>query len=367
MASTTTTLRWLLPAILLMSVAAIPVVSVEPGQQSHQPVWQKGVTYTHLYHGRDNLLSRRSRLSLEHVRSRLHADWIALNPFGHQSGASDPHVYFGDDPPDAHITHAIREARELGLKVLLKPHILLRRPGAHEWRGTIGMDTEEHWQSWFADYAKFILHYAALAEREQVALFCVGVELSRTAIEREADWRRLIAQVRERYSGPIVYAANWWGEYDRIAFWDAVDYIGINAFFPLSDHPNPSLSELRSATEAVADQIAVVQRLADKPVIFTEVGFKSISGTSVRPWEWPRPIEPAVNLDEQSRCYQAILETFCNRPWFYGMYWWKWYSDLGRGGIGDGDFTPHHKPAEQVLSEWYRRKLLPNQVDPTPR
>lgn len=51
-----------------------------------------------------------------------------------------------------------------------------------------------------------------MAEREHVALFCIGVELSRTAIEREADWRNLISLIRERYSGPIAYAANWWGE-----------------------------------------------------------------------------------------------------------------------------------------------------------
>ncbi len=322
------------------------------------PVWQKGITYTHLYHPSDNLLSRRSRLSLEHIRSRLHAEWIALNPFGYQSGISDPHVYHGDDPPDPHLLHAIREAHQLGLKVMLKPHIWLRRASSDDWRGVIAMNTEEDWQSWFADYGKFILHYAAMAERENVALFCVGVELSRTAIEREADWRDLITRIRQRYSGPIVYAANWWGEYDRVAFWDAVDYIGINAFFPLTDRADPSLAELRAGAEAVADQIALVQRAANKPVIFTEVGFKSITGTSVRPWEWPRRIEPAINLEEQSRCYQAVLETFWNRPWFYGLYWWKWYSDLNPGGIHDGDFTPRRKPAEQVLSEWYRKPVV---------
>jgi hypothetical protein len=219
------------------------------------------------------------------------------------------------------------------------------------------MDTEQGWQSWFANYERFILHYAALAERENVALFCIGVELTRTTIEREADWRRVIERVRERYSGPIVYAANWWGEYDRIAFWDALDYIGVNAFFPLSDHANPSMAVLRANAEAVAEQIAAVQRLANKPVILTEVGFKSINGTSVRPWEWPRRIEPAVNLGEQYRCYEAILEAFWKQPWFYGMYWWKWDSDLDRGGSGDGDFTPRRKPAEQILSEWYKKPV----------
>jgi len=68
-------------------------------------------------------------------------------------------------------------------------------------------------------------------------------------------------------------------------------------------------------------------------------------------------IEPAVNLGEQYRCYEAILEAFWKQPWFYGMYWWKWDSDLDRGGSGDGDFTPRRKPAEQILSEWYKKPV----------
>ena len=303
-------------------------------------------------------------MSLEHVRGQLHAEWIALNPFAYQPAINDPSVFYGDDPPDAHLVHAIEEARRLGLKVMLKPHVWLRRANADEWRGVIDMDTEAEWQAWFTSYGKFILHYAAMAEREHVALFCVGVELSRTAIEREADWRSLIDQVRERYSGPIVYAANWWEGYDRVPFWDAVDYIGINAFFPLADSADPSLAELRSGAKEVADGIEVVQRAVDKPVIFTEVGFKSVTGTSVRPWKWPRRFEPAVNVEEQSRCYQAIFETFWSKPWFYGLYWWKWYSDLDRGGISDGDFTPRRKPAEHVLSEWYRKPVRSDRMNP---
>lgn len=51
---------------------------------------------------------------------------------------------------------------------------------------------------------------------------------------------------------------------------------------------NSTLADLRGRAEAIADSVAIVQRRAHKPVIFTEVGFKSIRGTSVRPWEWPR-------------------------------------------------------------------------------
>ena len=93
--------------------------------------------------------------------------------------------------------------------------------------------------------------------------------MSITTIEREADWRDLITRIRKRYSGPIVYASNWWGEYDRIAFWDAVDYMGINAFFPLSDRADPSLAELRS-------------RATSNPPS-TWVSSRGVTGSSSRP------------------------------------------------------------------------------------
>ena len=158
------------------------------------------------------------------------------------------------------------------------------------------------------------------------------------------------------YDGPLVYAANWWAEYDRIGFWDALDYVGINAFFPLSRGPAPSSAELGRNAVAIADSIELLYQRTGKPVIFTEVGFKSVRGTSVEPWEWSGSLD-AVDVQEQVRCYEAIFESFWGRPWFYGMYWWKWFSDLRRGGPSHPGFTPHNKPAEQVLARWYGKSV----------
>lgn len=344
------------PAVLLLLLLFPPPgLTQGDGSETPEPEWQKGVTYTHLYRPHNNLLSERSRRSLEHLRSRVGAEWIALNPFGYQRHVDDPNVLFGGDPPDAHLRLAIAGARELGFKVMLKPHVWLRHQSDERWRGTIAMNSEEDWEAWFRSYGKFILHYAALAETEGVEIFCIGVELARTAVEREQDWRALVAEIRKRYRGPLVYAANWWEEYDRIGFWDALDYIGVNAFFPLSDAPDPSAETLFANADSVAGELALLHQRTGKPVLFTEVGFKSTRGTSMRPWQWPRRFEPEIDLEAQARCYEAVLRVFWNKPWFYGMYWWKWFSDLDRGGVSHPGFTPRGKPAEAVLSEWYRK------------
>ena len=338
-------------AFTLALLLAPPASAAEPWL----PMFQKGMTYTHGYRPQNSLMSAASTASLQHLRHHVHVEWIALNPFSYQRTVTDPGLYFGGDPADAHLVHAIQQAHELGLKVMLKPHIWLRQKDDDAWRGSIGMDTEEDWRLWFENYERFIMHYARMAEREQVAILCVGVELARTMKERESDWRALIGRVREVYHGPLTYAANWWGEFDEIHIWDALDYVGVNAFFPLSEEASPDLATLRAGARRVADQVELVQRATQRPVIFTEVGYKSVRGATVKPWEWTRRFEPAVDLELQSRAYQAVLEVLWERPWFYGMYWWKWHSDMNHGGPTAGDFTPRGKPAEQILSEWYHR------------
>ncbi len=339
---------------LLAWVCLAGALPLKAQPSANRPVFQKGMTFTHGYGRDDDLMSPASSASLKSLR-RVNAEWIALNPFAYQKTVEDPLLLFGRDPPDDHLRHGIREAHRLGFKVMVKPHVWVRRQSSQHWRGTIGMDSEEGWQQWWSHYESFILHYARIAAQENAEIFCIGVELSRAARERPADWRRLVARVRQAYPGPLTYAANWWEEYDQIEFWGALDYIGINAFFPLAEAPDPTLEQLRAGADRVAGEIERFHRLTGRPVLLTEIGFKSVSGASLRPWEWTRGQEATVSMEEQARCYQAVLEAFWERPWFHGMYWWKWHSDPRRGGEANGGFTPVGKPAEKVLLQWYQR------------
>lgn len=336
---------------LLAWVCLAGPLPLEAQPSAHRPVFQKGMTFTHGYGQGDDLMSRESSMSMQYLK-RINVEWIALNPFAYQQTVQDPLLLFGEDPPDHDLRHGIREARRLGFKVMLKPHVWVREQSTREWRGTIGQDSEEGWRQWWEHYESFILHYAQLAAQEEVEIFCIGVELSRAARERPKDWRRLIARVRKAYPGPLTYAANWWEEYDLLEFWRALDYIGINAFFPLSKVPNPTLEKLRAGAVRVADEIERFHRFTGRPVLLTEVGFRSVRGASRRPWEWMQG-ESHPSMEEQARCYQVVLEAFWQRPWFHGMYWWKWHADHQSGH--EVGYTPWGKPAEKVLREWYQR------------
>lgn len=292
--------------------------------------------------------------------AQKHADWISQTPFSWQQEldspelqmATDGHVHWGET--DEGIETTARLARQMGIHTLLKPHVWLVRRDPGKWIDAIAMDSEENWRRWFDDYRRFILHYAQLAERCGIEALCVGTELHTAAVAREADWRRLISDVRNVYSGKLTYAANWYKEFEEVAFWDQLDYIGIQAYFPLSDKETPSVAELKRSWQAHVETIRQVQRKFRKPVLFTEVGYRSMKDAAIRPWEWPeRSNSPAdeAGLATQANCYEAFFQTFWNRDWVAGAYIWKWFP--GAQQVRGQEFSPQGKPAEQVMTRWF--------------
>lgn len=57
-----------------------------------------------------------------------------------------------------------------------------------------------------------------------------------------------------------------------------------------------------------------------KPVVITEIGYRSLDGANMRPWDW----EPYPSL----------------------------------GGTDDIEYTPQRKPTEAILKMWYGRDSL---------
>lgn len=287
-----------------------------------------------------------------------HVNWIVQTPFGWQRGLDAPEiglatqggVLWGETDEGLRVT--ARLARRFGINTLLKPHLWVGRA----WRGEIRMATEEEWDRWFESYRQFILHYARFAEAEGIAALCVGTELRSAVNERPEAWRRMIAEIRSVYHGKLTYAANWFAEYEEVSFWDVLDFIGIQAYFPLSDKPDPSLEDLAAGWKTHLERIEAVQARYGKPVLFTEIGYRSVSAAASRPWEWPKRNE-AVESDPdlQARCYQAFFETVWSKPWCAGAYWWKWFPHARVGRNRATGFTPQDKPAQRVLFEWYGR------------
>lgn len=295
-----------------------------------------------------------------------HVDWISQTPFGWQQDynspafamATDHRVLWGES--DSGIELTTQMARKLGIKTLLKPHIWLRNRRDGKWLSDIAMDNEADWQSWFEHYRAFILHYAELAEKNGIEALCVGTELHATAKLRPNDWRQLIAEVRKIYHGQLTYAANWYREFEDITFWDKLDFIGIQGYFPLTDKQNPTLDELKKGWQPHVEAIDKIRKLYQKPVVFTEIGYRSTVDSAIKPWEWMRAssdVFSEAELQTQANCYEAFFQTFWQKDWFAGAYIWKWFPNPERGfRRGHDPFTPQNKPAEKVMAKWYGKR-----------
>ena len=147
-----------------------------------------------------------------------------------------------------------------------------------------------------------ILEFAKVAEAEDVEMLCIGTEYKIAVKERPKFWRNLIRKVREVYGGQLTYAANW-DSFHEISFWGELDYIGVDAYFPLTSEATPSVDMLKQKWKDPLYGIKIIQRKFKKPVIFTEYGYKSIHRTAWKQWEFENtPDHQDVNLQAQEKC-----------------------------------------------------------------
>jgi len=288
----------------------------------------------------------------------LGANWISQTPFGwcrspssrEVARAPDSRVYWGES--DAGLAETARQARALGIHTLLKPHLWV---GKQSWPGDLEMGSAAGWSEWFRSYEAFILHYAELAEREHFEALAVGTEIEKST-SQDGRWRELIARVRRVYHGRLTYCANWEGA-ERVPFWDALDFIGIQAYYPLAKTKDPSAEELRSAWRAIATRLGRLSATFGRSVVLTEVGYRSADGALAEPWKWDAP--GRENFEIQKAGFAALFESVWARPWLGGVFVWKWDPRLSARGSGPPrvrrDFTPQGKPALDVIRDFYRR------------
>ncbi len=315
--------------------------------------FQKGMCYVTWRSGKYS--TPESDASLKEL-AKTGTKWVAILTTWYQERCSTTKIFPNENTPtDSSIIHAVNTAHSLGMKVMIKPHLDLIDLSEGSWRGEIACISEPDWKAWFESYRDFILHYAKMAEENKVEMLSIGTELTSVATLRDGMWNDIIIKpVRDVYKGSLTYSANWNVEYSIVPFWNALDYIGIDAYFPLSDNVIPALEEIKKGWEEWVGEIEGFQKKINKPIIFTEVGYCSADGTTKKPWE-----EIAdggkVNLKLQADCYQALFETFWDRKWFYGVYWWRWGTDVRFGGANNKGFSPQNKPAQDVLKRWYKK------------
>ena len=239
---------------------------------------------------------------------------------------------------------------------------------------------------WFNTYTDFAVHFAQMSEKHKLPFFIIGDGLSSMSYDtsqtsakndaqgidippgesrscsgrRDCEWRHVIYAIQHSsyqsltaknlarttetggsYTGKLMYTASWMAspsdassnattpEFEGITWWNAVDYIGVDAGFPLlSKLIVPDVNTLEQAWQGQGQGLAGegniynrLQKVADtynRQVVFTSAGYLTLAGAN-------NPTNDltgaALSQDEQLNDMQALLLTFKGTAWFAGVFW----------------------------------------------
>jgi hypothetical protein len=283
----------------------------------------------------------------------MHANWTAVIPYAFVRDLHKPEVLFNTQfqwvgERVEGVTESVRLLHQRGIQVMLKPQIWV---GHGDFTGHIEMYSNEDWLLFEEGYRSYVLCYAKLAEEEGVEMLCLGTELGIFVSQRPAFWRRLIEEVRSVYSGKLTYAENW-DSYAKVPFWDLLDYIGVDAYFPLAKGKNPKLKVLKQGWEPIRDALTELAEHAGRPILFTEYGYRSTARCAEEPWNYRENDE----LSEKAQCHalQSLYESLWHDPHFAGGFLWKWYPNAPTHDHRD-HYAIQGKLAEALVREFYAR------------
>ena len=311
----------------------------------------------------------------------LGANWNIFTPTWSYTRLNPPHIelVLGLDMDPNHLSSAIFQAREVGLKTALYPHP--RFPievGA--WFAQAQRDFA-WWVTWFDRYRLFLLNFADLAQQNGANALVIGGSWLSPALpqgtlpdgspsgvpeDAESRWRTLLQEVRGRFSGTLAWALPYpGGVQSPPPFLDAVDMLYVEWSAPLADQPATPDADLSGRAASLMDSdLLPFQQRWNKPLILA-VSYPSALGGSTgclpnpeggclafSALDQPNPDQPALPLDlnDQTNAYNALLLAVNERPWINGFVSQGFYPPLP---LQDKSASVHGKPASGVLWFWY--------------
>ena len=330
-------------------------MEIDFGGKRSTPYLQ-GFNFTHegyqIFNGYGSSMSQQS---LERVRS-LGSNAVAIVPYSWMRDPKTPARFrFSDragSENDEGVVHALCEANKQGLFTVLKPHVWI----SGSWPGEVSMQDDKAWEQFFEHYYQWIRHYAFMAEIYQADMLCIGVEFSQATLNQSERWSELIGRIRKIYHGNLTYAANWGDEFENIKFWDQLDVIGLNCYYPLSENRTASEKELIAGFSKVLSKVNQVKSRYNKPVVLTEIGFRSVESPWLQPHE--EAFDKKYSQEHQALAYSAVFNAMDTQPVADGILWWKWPTNMGNTLEEDRRFIPAGKSSERVIEHWFKRRIV---------
>jgi hypothetical protein len=290
----------------------------------------------------------------------IQSNWIAVIPYAFTI-LGKPVVHYraeggqwwGERPEG--VRKSIQMAHDAGLKVMLKPQVYI----PNGWTGGLTFSDSLEWKKWEASYTDYLMQMVTIATELEVEMLCIGTEFSISTKDRPQYWTNLIKAIKLKYPGKLTYSANW-DNYESVSFWPDLDFIGISAYFSISEGTTPKTEDLLVGWKSHAKKLQAVSATMKKPILFTEYGYLSVDGCAWKGWEVESKVnQMPVNQQAQANAIGALWNTFSQEPWWAGGFLWKWFPEMqGHEGYPERDYTPQGKIAQDTLKYWHQKTQL---------
>ncbi len=278
------------------------------------------------------------------------ANWLIFTPtwsYGRTAPGNDPPILAplaGQDPLWPDLTSALQQAKAAGLKTALFPGPRFAIPQDQWWLSANRADPG-WWPVWFDQYRLFILHHADLAAQNGAAGLVLGGDWLAPALpdgvlpdgqpsgaptDAETRWRGLIAEIRSRYSGQLLWALSDTSILNPPPFLDDLDQV----YLALSLEAGQTYEDrLGLGLEAWLEGVAwPVQLTLQKPFLLA--------------LEIPAGDAPQAQADR----YQEALQAAAGREWIAGVIA-SGYNPFVR--LADPGPNVYGNPAQELLKQWF--------------
>jgi hypothetical protein len=270
----------------------------------------------------------------------LGADSVALTPYLWQPAVNSADVVRGSDTPDEALLPGIRHARELGLRVLVKPHLWVNtaRPGEAR------MANDAGWRSWFAAYTTALVAMARGAQEAGAEALSIGTAIP--AASTRPEWREVITAVRAVFRGRLLYVASDIEEAEAFPHWALLDAVGLRLYRALGADDRGA--DWQAVMNREVERLDRLEQRTRKKIWVAELGIRSAAGAAAAPAlsveERASTVDQRVQAEALARWLRRL-----DRPSVEAVLLWRWFTDPARGGPTDTDYTPQGKLAEGVL------------------
>jgi hypothetical protein len=245
--------------------------------------------------------------------------------------------------------------------------------------------------AWFSSYNDFIMKYATIASQYNCSILSIGSRLYSLATPAyDGQWSSMISSARLKFKNKITFSSVWGSmgvvhtytnkemmSYKRLTFWDDLDIIGIEAYWPLSYSKNAVSSALLEGWNSFTltnDENGwnnnaleyqwyenlvgwLNRKFPGKEVIFTKVGYPSSEYAGRYPWSEGTVLINGslvtLNADTQAQAngYEAMFRKFWNAPWLKGTF--CNYFSANPPGLPNTKASINGKPAYETIKSWY--------------